>query len=172
MNASQMSSKSVWKFLGGYGPCNFPHMGISPLYLLYASTFRVDKRKRLGFCRLYGIIGIAPLTFLLSLPFRGRQRRRGRVTADNVFESRGRIQKQMHSTKSTNMGLFVCLFCLTPNLWTLVPSQLIATRHPKENFLKVSAQSIKPLKRGVVVTLWWRTYVYTDGQVVFIDLLR
>ena len=107
MNASEMSSKSVWKFLGGYGLCNFPHIGISPLYLLYGSTFRVDKRKRLGFCHLYGIIGIAPLTFLLSLPFRGRQRRRGRVTADNVFESRGRIQKQMHSTKSTNMGLFV-----------------------------------------------------------------
>ena len=169
MNASQMSSKSVWKFFGGYGLCNFPHIGISPLYLLYGSTFRVDKRKRLGFCRLYGIIGIAPLTFLLSLPFRGRQRRRGRVTADNVFESRGRIQKQMHSTKSTNMGLFV-LFDPEPlNTCTFSTDWQLDTQ--RKIFWKFQ---LNPSSRwrGVVVTLWWRTYVYTDGQVVFIDLLR
>ena len=144
-----MSSKSVWKFLGGYGLCNFPHIGISPLYLLYGSTFRVDKRKRLGFCRLYGIIGIAPLTFLLSLPFRGRQRRRGRVTADNVFlnptvEYRNKCIVQKVQTWAC---LFVC-FVWPRTFEHLYLLNWLTTRHPKENFLKVSAQSIKPLKRS------------------------
>ena len=67
--------------------------------------------------------------------------------------------------------LFVC-FVWPRTFEHLYLLNWLTTRHPKENFLKVSAQSIKPLKRGVVVTLWWRTYVYTDGQVVFIDLLR